>query len=124
MIPGLSGHYFEDIFFTEQDVTGVTRLAKCNASSNVQNTHIDKLKRQIAEQARKVGANAVVNFRYAQRATVFSFSSVTWDASGEAVFIPVDMSSSTSGAVNRTCPHCASDVSGSARFCRSCGQQI
>lgn len=123
MIPGLSGHEFEGIFFTEQGVLGVPVLAQCTGSSNVQNTHIDALKRQLAAQARAVGANTIINFKYVQKANFMSMSSVTWNASGDAVFLgPVPAAApATSG---RTCPSCAAQVSENAKFCRSCGANV
>ena len=122
MIPGLSGHTFEGVFFSEQGVTGVSVLRHCSASSNVQNTHIDKLKRQLVAQAQAVGANAIVNFTYAQRATVFSFSSVTWEATGDAVFIPSPEGTGL-GAPNE-CASCGYALSPSAKFCRGCGSPV
>ena len=118
MIDGLSGEDFDGVFISEQDVTGVARLQRCVATSNVQNTHIDKLKRQLVMQAMSVGANAILNFRYSQRANFMSFSSVTWEASGDAVLIPLATTSRAEGSI---CSSCSMSLSPGARFCRNCG---
>jgi ribosomal protein L40E len=122
MIPGLSGHEFEGIFFTEQGVLGLPVLAQCTGSSNVQNTHIDALKRQLAAQARAAGANTIINFKYVQKANFMSMSSVTWNASGDAIFLaPVTSQAPASG---RVCSSCSAQVSDTAKFCRSCGANV
>ena len=123
MIPGLSGHVFEGIFFSEQGVLGVPVLAHCTGSSNVQNTHIDALKKQLATQARAAGANTIINFKYAQKANFMSMSSVTWNASGDAVFLGPVASSAPAGSAS-FCSSCAAEVSVTAKFCRSCGAPV
>jgi hypothetical protein len=120
LIEGLSGHEFDGVFFTEQSIIGVPSLKKCSAVSNVQNTHIDKLKAQLAQQARAVGANAIVNFTYAQRANFFSFSSVSWEASGDAVRLP----GQTDTGATKACGSCGGPLSAAARFCRACGSPV
>lgn len=126
MIPGLSGHVFEGVFFSEQGVLGVPVLAQCTASSNVQNTHIDQLKRQLAAQARAAGANTIINFKYAQKANFMSMSSVTWNASGDAVFLgPAPAPAAQAPAqTGRACGKCAAVVSENAKFCRNCGNPV
>lgn len=121
MIPGLSGHEFEGVFFSEQGVLGVPVLAECSTTSNVQNTHIDTLKRALASQARAAGANTIINFKYSQKANFMSMSSVTWYAAGQAVLLGAP---AAAPAATKTCGACQSAVPADANFCRSCGNKV
>ena len=119
MIPGLSGHLFEGVFFSEQGVLGVPVLIECATHSNVQNTHIDVLKRALAQQARAAGANTIINFKYSQRANFLSMSSVTWHATGQAIFL-----APAGDAATKACGSCANQVPADANFCRNCGNKV
>ncbi len=125
MIPGLSGHVFDGVFFSEQGLLNVSVLAHCAAHSNVQNTNIDSLKRTLAAQAKAAGANTIINFKYAQRANFMSMSSVSWDATGDAVFLAAEGSAQGGAEASEIfCPKCGGGVSATAKFCRNCGNQL
>jgi membrane protease subunit (stomatin/prohibitin family) len=123
VIPGLSGHVFDGVFFSEQGLLNVPVLVHCTAHSNIQNTNIDSLKRTLAAQAKAAGANTIINFKYAQRANFMSMSSVSWDATGDAVFLSVDGAAAPAASA-KFCPKCGGDVSATAKFCRGCGNPL
>jgi hypothetical protein len=81
---GVMGTEADGVFFTEATVSGATVLGNVKASSNRQNTSLDALKQDLARQVKALGGNCCVEFKYAQKATVFSFSSTQWNASGRA----------------------------------------
>lgn len=81
---GVMGTEADGVFFTEAMVPGATVLGRVKATSNRQNTSLDALKQDLARQVKAEGGNCCVEFRYAQKATIFSFSSTQWNASGRA----------------------------------------
>lgn len=79
---GRKGTELKGIFFTEGEVANATVLGDALASSDKQNVSIEVLKDQLATQAIARGANAVDNWKYVQKGTVFSFSSTRWVMTG------------------------------------------
>jgi hypothetical protein len=51
-------------------------------SSDRQNISIELLKEKMADQALAIGANAVDNWKYVQKGSVWSFSSTRWVMTG------------------------------------------
>jgi len=99
------------------------------ARSNVQNTNLDSLKRRLAQDVKRKGGNALINFRYAQRATVFSGSSVQWNARGEAAALPnIEPPESQGGdegkPILKKCPFCAEEIRPEAKKCKHCGEML
>ena len=84
---GLLGYSHDGIFFSENPASNGTVRGKVKASSGQQNLNIDKLKSKLASFAKARGANAVVEFKYSQRANAFSFSSTEWRAEGLAMHL-------------------------------------
>ena len=56
-----------------------------SVSSDRQNISIELLKEKMADQALAKGANAVDNWKYVQKGSVWSFSSTQWKATGRAM---------------------------------------
>ena len=79
---GRKGTELKGIFFTEGEVANTTVLGDALATSDKQNVSIEVLKDQLATQAISRGANAVDNWKYVQKGTVFSFSSTRWVMTG------------------------------------------
>ena len=79
---GRKGTELKGIFFTEGQIASAKVVGNGSASSDRQNISIEILKEKIAEQAIAVGANAVDNFKYVQKGSVWSFSSTRWVMTG------------------------------------------
>lgn len=84
---GLIGYSHDGIFFSESPALHGDKRGTVSASSGQQNFNIDKLKSRLAAQAKRRGANAVVEFQYAQRANWLTFSSTEWRAQGVAMLL-------------------------------------
>jgi hypothetical protein len=81
---GVMGTETEGVFFAESSIPAAVLLGPVSAKSNKQNVPLDHLKRDLARQVVAQGGNCCVEFTYAQKATVLSFSSTQWQASGRA----------------------------------------
>jgi hypothetical protein len=82
---GRKGTEHDGIFFTEGVIEGGSNLGIVEAVSNQQNMSLDKLKSDLAAKVKSKGGNALDEFKYVQKGTVFSFSSTQWRASGRAI---------------------------------------
>ncbi len=79
---GRKGTELRGIFFTEGQIASAKVLGEGSASSDRQNISIEMLKEELADQAIAKGANAVDNYKYVQKGTVWSFSSTRWVMTG------------------------------------------
>ena len=82
---GRKGTEHDGIFFTEGVIENGNNLGFVEAISNQQNMSLDKLKSDLAAKVKAKGGNALDEFKYVQKGTVFSFSSTQWRASGRAI---------------------------------------
>ena len=121
------GRPHKGIFFTEGVPEGAEMLTNCSTTSDVQNTNIETLKDRLAEQVTKAGGNVLANFKYSQRATIWSFSSVRWEATGTAAKVDSIEHDSSSGPLpgaTKQCPFCAETVLAAAKKCKHCREDI
>ncbi len=79
---GRKGTELKGIFFTEGQITSAVVIAEGRVLSDRQNISIELLKEQMADQAAAQGANAVDNWKYVQKGSVWSFSSTRWVMTG------------------------------------------
>lgn len=82
---GRKGTELKGIFFTEGEIASAKVVGDGLASSDRQNISIEMLKEKMADQAIANGANAVDNWKYVQKGSVWSFSSTRWVMTGRLV---------------------------------------
>jgi len=89
---GVNGNLCNNIFFTESTVPGATVLQHLSVEISRQNSNLTEVKQNLAEQAHRLGANVVMNFRYGQKKhqwweLVFTlkWDTESWHGEGEAV---------------------------------------
>lgn len=89
---GLQGNFHNGIFFTEQS-SGASSLLQIQAKKNRQNFTLTQIKDMMALEAKSVGANAIVDFRYGQRShkwyqqLAIKWDSEAWFGEGRAVIL-------------------------------------
>ena len=79
---GRKGTELKGIFFTEGQIASGKVIGDGSVSSDRQNISIEILKEKLADQALARGANAVDNWKYVQKGSVWSFSSTRWVMTG------------------------------------------
>lgn len=79
---GRKGTELKGIFFTEGQIASAKVLGEGSVTSDRQNISIEILKDKLADQAIAQEANAVDNFKYVQKGSVWSFSSTRWVMTG------------------------------------------
>ena len=88
---------FEDITFVEGDSEFIEFKGKVEYKKTIFNQqlkNLDDIKHQLADSAKKLGANAIINFKYGQKSLSFfkamffaTDDNVNWFATGDAVVI-------------------------------------
>jgi hypothetical protein len=79
---GRKGTELNGIFFTEGQIASAKVVGEGSVTSDRQNISIEILKEKLAAQAIAQGANAVDNYKYVQKGSVWSFSSTRWVMTG------------------------------------------
>ena len=90
---GVRGTVCMGIFFTEDNMPSAVTIKQVSVEISRQNLNLLEVKKEMANQASKVGANAIMNFRYGQRKhdfmkmLSFRWDSESWHGEGIAVKI-------------------------------------
>lgn len=83
---------FEDIIFVEGTVSGARILGgvACDLSFKIgaQLKNLNDVKKALAERARALGANAVLDFRYGQKSRWLAVDDVAFFGTGLAAVLP------------------------------------
>ena len=79
---GRKGTELKGVFFTEGEISSAKVVGQGSVTSDRQNISIEILKDKLAEQAIAHGANAIDNYKYVQKGSVWSFSSTRWVMTG------------------------------------------
>ena len=89
---GVKGTLYDDIFFTESNVSGATQLQHLKVEISRQNSNLTEVKQRMANQAHDLGATAITNFRYGQKkhqwwelVFTFKWDTESWHGEGDAV---------------------------------------
>jgi hypothetical protein len=89
---GVLGTTSDGIFFTETAIVGATPRRRIKVEISRQNANLGEVKQRMASEARGAGANAIMNFRYGQKAHVwwqlvftFKWDTESWHGEGDAV---------------------------------------
>jgi len=89
---GMNGTMCDDIFFTESPAHSVPILKKIHVEISRQNSNLTEVKQRMAHEAKRVGATAIVNFRYGQKkhawwelVFTFKWDTESWHGEGDAV---------------------------------------
>jgi hypothetical protein len=82
---GTQGLDVDGIWFTPDTIVNSEKIKSLTVTSDRQNTLLSELRKNLANQVKSLGGNALTNYRYKQTATIWSWSSVRWVAEGDAV---------------------------------------
>jgi hypothetical protein len=84
-LAGMTGTYFDGVFFTE--FPGIEhRLSKKQIVVKIrrQNANLQEVKRGLAKKVTSAGGNALVGFTYGQKGTMFGWDKGEWQGKGFA----------------------------------------
>lgn len=91
---GVNGTLCDDVFFTESNITGIAPIRKIHVEISRQNSNLFEVKKQMAGEAKSIGANAVMNFKYGQKkhktwelVLTFKWDTESWHGEGDAIKI-------------------------------------
>ncbi len=81
------GNYLDGIFFTESEIKEEHEVIKwLKVDSLLMNANLRSVKNKLASEAKRLGADAIMNFKYGQKRTLLSI----WDDTkwyGEGVLV-------------------------------------
>lgn len=91
---GVKGTVANDIFFTEEAIPSTSVLRHLHVEISRQNSNLLEVKERLAQEAKSLGATAIMNFRYGQKkhewwqlVFTFKWDTESWHGEGDAVRI-------------------------------------
>lgn len=91
---GVKGNTFENIFFTEDNISSCAVIKHLHVEISRQNSNLLEVKKSLAREATILGANALSNFRYGQKQHewwkilfTFKWDTESWHGEGDALKI-------------------------------------
>jgi uncharacterized protein YbjQ (UPF0145 family) len=90
---GVRGTEVDGVFFTEDHIDGSRPVEHVSVEISRQNSNLAAVKARMANQARALGATAIINFRYGQKAhrgiklLLPHWDTESWHGEGDAVTI-------------------------------------
>lgn len=91
---GVKGTVASDIFFTEEAIPSTSVLRHLHVEISRQNSNLLEVKERLAQEAKSLGATAIMNFRYGQKkhewwqlVFTFKWDTESWHGEGDAVRI-------------------------------------
>jgi hypothetical protein len=89
---GVRGTICDGVFFTENAIPSAPVLRHVHVEVSRQNADLTEVKTRLAQQAKTLGATAIVNFRYGQKKHewwklmfTFKWDTESWHGEGDAV---------------------------------------
>jgi hypothetical protein len=88
---GVKGTLAGGVFFSESSIAGAPVMKHISVEISRQNANLGQVKDRLAADARALGATAVMNFRYGQKAHpwwqlyAFKWDTESWHGEGDAV---------------------------------------
>lgn len=91
---GVNGTILENIFFTEDIITSAKIVKHLHVEISLQNSNLAEVKKQLASEAKAIGATAIMNFKYGQKkhktwelVLTFKWDTESWHGEGDAIII-------------------------------------
>jgi len=91
---GVNGNVLDNIFFTEENISNTKIIKHLHVEISRQNSNLTEVKQRLANDAKSIEANAIINFKYGQRkhktwelVLTFKWDTESWYGEGDAVIV-------------------------------------
>ena len=91
---GVKGVVLDGVFFTEASIPNATPIQRLHVEISLQNSNLNEVKQRLAQEVKRIGGNAIMNFSYGQKKHewwelffTFKWDTESWHGEGVAVRI-------------------------------------